>query len=68
MLEDQNGYDFYARLPVVGDFTQITRTEMYVEIPDSWCIVLADVQGSTKARESGRYKDVNMESTPHRKH
>ena len=60
MPADPNEPDFYARLPILGDFNQITRTERYVEIPDSWCIVLADVQGSTKAIESGRYKDVNV--------
>lgn len=32
----------------------------HVLVPDDWCVVVADIKGSTKAIEAGRYKDVNM--------
>ena len=38
----------------------MTDLSLYSPLPDDWCIVLADIKGSTKAIEEGRYKDVNM--------
>jgi hypothetical protein len=33
---------------------------LHADVPPDWCVVIADIKGSTKAIEAGRYKDVNM--------
>ena len=52
--------DFYQNLQGFDDFPSVTDLSLYSSLPDDWCIVLADIKGSTKAIEEGRYKDVNM--------
>lgn len=37
----------------------VTDSQVYKEIPENWSILIADIKGSTKAIENGRYKDVN---------
>jgi hypothetical protein len=51
--------DFYARLPSLESFLDVTDLAKYHRAPDDWSLVVTDVQGSTKAIEAGRYKDVN---------
>jgi hypothetical protein len=51
---------FYSNLDVIHDFVDITNISFFKEVPQNWHIVLTDIKGSTKAIESGRYKDVNM--------
>jgi len=36
------------------------RQERYTALPDDWQVVIADIVGSTRAIEQGRYKDVNV--------
>jgi hypothetical protein len=50
---------FFARLPEVTRFLEVTDPRCYTEAPRSWLLVLTDVRGSTKAIEAGRYRDVN---------
>lgn len=50
---------FYAELPAFADFTEVASAERYAAVPDDWRVVITDVMGSTRAIESGRYKDVN---------
>lgn len=50
---------FYAELPAFSRFRGIARLEHYRELPEDWHVVVADINGSTKAIEKGRYKDVN---------
>lgn len=50
---------FYQDLPSVARITAITDPTIYHEMPDDWLIAITDVQGSTKAIESGKYKEVN---------
>lgn len=52
--------DFFATLPPVHSFAQVTDESLYTPLPDDWLIVLSDVQGSTKAIQAGAYKNVNM--------
>ncbi len=52
--------NFYQNLREFDEFRDVTDRSHYRPIPDDWCIVLADIKGSTKAIEEGRYKDVNM--------
>lgn len=50
---------FYEAIPPIHSITEITNPEHYYDVPADWHIALTDVQGSTKAIEAGRYKDVN---------
>lgn len=52
-------HDFYARLPALSSFLDVTDLAKYHPAPDDWSLVVTDVQGSTVAIEAGRYKDVN---------
>lgn len=51
---------FYKNLPAFKEFSQLTDSDKFVDIPDSWNIVISDVKGSTQAVREGRYKDVNL--------
>jgi hypothetical protein len=50
---------FYQDLPSVDNLSDITNSDIYHDMPTDWYIALTDVQGSTKAIEQGRYKEVN---------
>lgn len=50
---------FYARLTPLEHFEQVINPELYTALPDSWCLIITDVRGSTRAIEAGRYRDVN---------
>ena len=53
--------NFYCDLPGTTNFCQIiTHGDCFVSIPQDWHILVTDVISSTKAIESGRYKDVNI--------
>jgi DUF3095 family protein len=51
---------FYEELPVFDDFAGITEPERYQPLPDDWHVVVTDVERSTAAIASGRYKEVNI--------
>lgn len=51
---------FYNELAPFFDFTEFVEFDAYDPVPDDWVVMIADVQGSTRAIEEGRYKDVNM--------
>lgn len=51
---------FYFSLPTLEDFIEITNPQNFLPIPSDWYIVITDIRGSTKAIESGRYRDVNI--------
>ena len=52
--------DFYKTLKGFTEFARVTDLTLYRPLPDDWCMVLADITGSTKAIREGRYKDVNL--------
>ncbi len=52
--------DFYAKLPVFRDFTQVMDSTLFRPLPDGWLVGVADVVQSTKAIHEHRYKAVNM--------
>ncbi|MDA7949019.1 MAG: DUF3095 domain-containing protein [Hyphomicrobiaceae bacterium] len=56
----QSGDDFYRTLAGFTEFARVTDLSLYRPVPDDWCMVLADITGSTKAIREGRYKDVNL--------
>ena len=51
---------FYNELAPFYDFAEFVEFTAYEPVPDDWIVMIADVQGSTRAIERGRYKDVNM--------
>jgi hypothetical protein len=50
---------FFAALPELSEFAQVTEPRHYSDAPASWHIAISDVRGSTRAIEAGRYRDVN---------
>lgn len=50
---------FYLDLPSFKDFKDVVGAGHFRPLPSDWVVVVADIQGSTKAIEEGRYKDVN---------
>ncbi|MEO0325026.1 MAG: DUF3095 domain-containing protein [Myxococcota bacterium] len=50
---------FFAGLPDLSRFQDVTDRRRYTSAPDDWCVVITDVVGSTKAIEEGRYRHVN---------
>lgn len=57
--DDREDTRFFARLPELSDFAQVTEPRHYSDAPASWHIAITDVRGSTRAIEEGRYRDVN---------
>jgi hypothetical protein len=51
--------NFYRDLAEFQSFSGVCESEHYHEVPDSWDLVITDVEGSTEAISKGRYKDVN---------
>jgi Protein of unknown function (DUF3095) len=51
---------FYAELTPFDRFTEFADVGAYEPMPDDWLVLCADVRGSTRAIEAGRYKDVNL--------
>ncbi len=51
---------FYADLESFSDARDVCDRSHYTEVPDGWEVVITDVEGSTKAIEAGRYREVNM--------
>lgn len=54
-----NDEAFFATLPEVSEFADLTLASSYRPAPASWSVVVTDVRGSTRAIEAGRYRDVN---------
>lgn len=50
---------FFAELPNFSSIHQITEDAHYAPVPEDWCVIISDIVSSTKAIETGRYKDVN---------
>jgi len=52
--------NFYADLPILQNFVDITHNENFYMVPHDWAVIITDVVDSTKAIANGRYKDVNL--------
>jgi hypothetical protein len=52
--------NFYADLPVLKNFADITHSENFFSVPNDWAVIITDIVDSTKAIELGRYKDINL--------
>lgn len=51
---------FYQDLIPLKDFQQVADLSRFRPLPSDWSIVISDIQGSTRAIEAGRYKEVNL--------
>ena len=51
---------FYADLPPLEKFADITYSENFYSVPNDWSVIITDITDSTKAIERGKYKDVNL--------
>ncbi|MFO0211165.1 MAG: DUF3095 domain-containing protein, partial [Pseudanabaena sp.] len=58
--QNTDNEDFYANLPVLENFVDITHSENFYAVPKDWAVIITDIADSTKAIEAGRYKDVNL--------
>jgi hypothetical protein len=50
---------FYAGLPVLTEFSEVTRPERFAPLPADWHVATCDVRNSTAAVQAGDYKEVN---------
>ncbi|MBD2178933.1 DUF3095 domain-containing protein [Pseudanabaena sp. FACHB-1998] len=57
---DQTTESFYADLPILENFADITHDENFYPVPHDWSIIITDIIDSTKAIEVGKYKDINL--------
>lgn len=51
---------FYSQLESISNFYDLIDRKNYSHVPSDWYLIVTDVKNSTKAIESGRYKDVNF--------
>ena len=51
---------FYATLPPLEHFLDVTQSQNFVSVPDDWYVLISDIVGSTEAIAAGRYKIVNL--------
>lgn len=51
--------EIYPNLKPLRRLQDLTVRDYYVAVPDDWHIALSDVQGSTRAIEAGKYREVN---------
>ncbi|MFM7602766.1 MAG: DUF3095 family protein, partial [Pseudanabaena sp.] len=58
--QNTNSENFYADLPVLLNFADITHSENFDAFPNDWAVIITDIIDSTKAIEDGRYKDINL--------
>jgi len=52
--------NFYADLPILQNFADITYSENFHSVPNDWLAIITDVVDSTIAIADGRYKDINL--------
>jgi len=58
MKNTSNG-DFYQGVATRSSFEDVLDDDAYKALPDNWYVGLADIVGSTKEVDAGRYKVVN---------
>lgn len=51
---------FYQDLPVLLQFQDIARTEVFTDVPEGWTVVITDLVGSKQAIRDGKYREVNL--------
>jgi len=51
--------DWYSAITPFSEFNELTADAHYHCVPAEWSVIVADIEGSTRAITQGRYKDVN---------
>jgi hypothetical protein len=51
---------FYATTPLVTDLAEAAEGNRLVPIPDDWCMLMADIVGSTRHIEQGEYRNIKL--------
>ena len=51
---------FYDEIQCFSDFSDTFEDHVYFDLPHDWWIIVCDIKGSTKAVQSGLYKEVNL--------
>lgn len=51
--------NFYINLTGFKEFNKFVDISFYKEVPNDWHVAVADVEGSTKEINAGRYREVN---------
>lgn len=59
-MTSSDNSDFYASLPVIEDFFDVSNRQNYHPLPEDWYIAITDIINSTDAIKDGRYKTVNI--------
>lgn len=52
--------NFYKNLPYLESLSDVSNIKKFKDVPMDWIVLATDVQGSTIAVESGKYKEVNL--------
>jgi hypothetical protein len=53
--------NFYRDIKALKlSITDVFQPQYFLDVPDDWYIIIADIQNSTKAVASGRHNDVNL--------
>jgi hypothetical protein len=60
ILKTRDTESFYAELPILNNFLDITNSRCFKSVPSDWYVAITDIVGSTKAIDSGKYKAVNL--------
>jgi len=58
--ETSSNAKFYFNIEPFSNFSEVADLINYAVVPDDWYVIIADIQGSTRAISEGRYKEVNM--------
>ena len=53
MSVDTDTLAFYDQMISFKNFSEFTDPKYFDDIPESWCIIITDIKGSTKTIESG---------------
>ncbi len=51
--------DFYSNLKAFNQFQGIFDLSHYTQLPEDWVVIISDIEGSTRAIQQGKYKEVN---------
>ena len=59
-MGNANSEQFYANLPVLNSFFEVSKAQNYHALPDDWYIGVTDIKDSTGAIQNNQYKRVNI--------
>ncbi len=58
--QNTSSENFYADLPILQKFSDITHGENFYSVPSDWAVIITDIADSTQAIATGKYKDINL--------